>query len=88
MEQGTTRPSITITLSIETLERIRALGGDTDEDTIVQALGVLEDSQLEDAQFWAQADAAAAWEASLPEEERQALIAREAEVDAAFDGIE
>ncbi len=36
--------------------------------------------------FWAQADAAA-WEASLPEEERQALIAREAEVDAAFDGI-
>ena len=42
----------------------------------------------EDAQFWAQADAALAWRSSLPEAEREALIAREAEVDAAFDGIE
>ncbi len=88
MEQGTARPSITITVTIETLERIRALGGETDEDTIVQALGVLEDSQLEAARFWAQADAAAAWEASLSDTERTRRVAEMDVIDAAFDGIE
>ena len=73
----------TVKLSIETRERIRALGGDTYEDTIVQALDVLEAER-----FWAQADAAAAWRRSLPDHDRERLAAREAEVDAAFDGIE
>ena len=72
----------TVKLSIETRERIRALGGDTYEDTIVQALDVLEAER-----FWAQAAAAAAWRRSLPDHDRERLAAREAEVDAAFDGI-
>mgnify|MGYP001163048366 CR=1 FL=1 len=83
MAQTPARSSTTIKLSVETRDRIRALGGDTYEDTIVEALDM-----YEDAQFWAQADAALAWRSSLPEAEREALIAREAEVDAAFDGIE
>ena len=83
MTQTPARSSTTIKLSVETRDRIRALGGDTYEDTIVEALDM-----YEDAQFWAQADAALAWRAALPEDERQALIAREAEADTAFDGIE
>jgi len=75
--------STTIKLSIATRDRIRALGGDTYEDTIVEALDV-----LEEARFWEQAEAAAAWRQSLPEGERECLRAREAEVDAAFDAIE
>jgi hypothetical protein len=73
----------TVKLSVETRDRIRALGGDTYEDTIVEALDVLEADR-----FWAQADAAAAWRRSRSDEERERLAAREAEVDAAFDGIE
>lgn len=38
--------------------------------------------------FWARADDAAAWRASLSPAERQRLIDAEAEVDRAFDGIE
>ena len=83
MASPAARSSTTIKLSVETRDRIRDLGGDTYEETIIEALDV-----YEDAQFWAQADAALAWRASLPEAERQALLAREAEVDAAFDGIE
>jgi hypothetical protein len=73
----------TVKLSVETRERLRSLGGDTYEDTIIEALDVLEAER-----FWAQADAAAAWRRSLPEDRQQQLRAREAEVDAAFDGIE
>ena len=73
----------TIKLSVETRDRIRALGGDTYEETIVEALDALEQDR-----FWAQAEAAASWRASLSERDRNALIAGEAEVDAAFDGIE
>jgi hypothetical protein len=73
----------TVKLSVETRDRIRALGGDTYEDTIVDALDVLEADR-----FWAQADAAAAWRRSLPDHERERLEAREAEIDTAFDGVE
>jgi hypothetical protein len=82
MAPVTARTSTTIKLSIETRDRIRALGGDTYEETIVEALDV-----YEDAQFWAQAAAASAWEASLPEEERALLKAEDDAIDAAFDGI-
>ena len=75
--------STTVKLSVETRDRIRALGGDTYEDTIVEALDVLEVDR-----FWAQADAAAAWRRSLPEADQQRLAASESELDAAFDGIE
>ena len=73
----------TVKLSIETRDRIRALGGETYEDTIIDALDALESDR-----FWAQADAAAAWRRSLPDHERQRLAAREAEIDAAFDSVE
>ena len=42
----------TVKLSVETRDRIRALGGQTYEDTIVNALDALEADR-----FWAQADA-------------------------------
>lgn len=73
----------TVKLSVETRDRIKALGGDTYEDTIVEALDVLERHR-----FWQQADAAAAWRQSLTHDARARLAARDAEVDAAFDGIE
>ena len=73
----------TVKLSVETRDRIRALGGETYEDTIIDALDALESDR-----FWAQADAAAAWRLSLPDHERQRLAAREAEIDAAFDSVE
>lgn len=73
----------TIKLSVETRDRIRALGGDTYEDTIVDALDV-----LEAARFWAQADSAAAWRRSLSDQDRERLAAGDADVDAAFDGID
>jgi hypothetical protein len=73
----------TVKLSVETRDRIRALGGATYEETIVEALDVLEADR-----FWAQADAAAAWRLSLTDVDRERLAARDAEVDAAFDGID
>lgn len=75
--------STTVKVSTETRDRIRALGGDTLEDTIVEALDALEANR-----FWAQADAAAAWRRSLSDDERAHLRQPEAELDAAFDGIE
>ena len=74
--------STTVKLSVETRDRIKALGGDTYEDTIVEALDALEADR-----FWAQAEAAAAGRWALTAEERHRQAAREAEVDAAFDGI-
>jgi hypothetical protein len=73
----------TVKLSVETRERIRALGGKTYEDTIVEALDALEADR-----FWTQAEAALAWRSALGEHHRQRSAAAEAEVDAAFDGIE
>ena len=75
--------STTIKLSVQTRDRIRALGGDTYEDTIVEALDALEADR-----FWSQAAAATAWRQSLSAEARERIAARDAEVDAAFKGIE
>lgn len=75
--------STTVKVSVETRERIRALGGATYEETILEALDALETDR-----FWAQADAAVAWRTNLPDDQRARLRARDAEVDAAFNGIE
>ena len=74
------RTSTTIKLSTETRDRLRELGGETYEDTIVEALDALEAQQ-----FWAEAEAAAAWRRSLPPERRAILDAREAELAAVWD---
>jgi hypothetical protein len=74
--------STTIKVSTDTRDRLRSLGGSTYEATIVEALDALEAGR-----FWAQADAAAAWRQSLSPAQRAEREARDAEVDAAFDGI-
>jgi len=73
----------TVKLSVETRDRIRALGGDTYEDTIIEALDALEAER-----FWSQADAAVAWRQTLSPQDRGLLEAQETAVDTAFDGIE
>lgn len=75
--------STTVKLSVETRDRIRALGGDTYESTIVEALDMLESER-----FWAQADAAKSWQRSRSGSERDDRAAHEARIDADFDGIE
>ena len=72
----------TIKLTTETRDRLRDLGGDTYEDTIIEALDLLEERE-----FWAQADRAAAWRASLPADERAEIEQREAALDAALHGL-
>ena len=75
--------STTIKVSTETRDRIKSLGGETYEETILAALDA-----YEAAGFWAEAERAAAWRRSLPAAERKALEDRDAEVDRAFDGID
>lgn len=75
--------STTVKVSVATRERLRALGGATYEDTINEALDALEADR-----FWMQAEAAAAWRASLPAERLADLVDREAALDRALDGIE
>ena len=58
------------------------MGGDTYEDTIVEALDA-----LESAQFWAQAEQAAEWRRSQSDERSRGIAEREDAVDAAFDAI-
>jgi hypothetical protein len=72
----------TVKISVETRERIRALGGATAEETIVEAIDALEADR-----FWAQADAALAWRKGLSAERIAELKQYEAEIDAAFDGV-
>lgn len=55
----------TIKISVETRDRIKAMGGETYEDTIIEALDALDRKR-----FWDQADAAIRWRESLPPEER------------------
>lgn len=74
--------STTVKVSVQTRERLRALGGETYEQTIVEALDALEADR-----FWAQADAAAAAQRACTDEQRAERAALEAEVDAAFDGV-
>ena len=73
----------TIKVSVETRERLRALGGETYESTIIEALDAMDSNQ-----FWAQADAAAAWRKSLAPSDQAELEQRDTAMDAAFDGIE
>jgi hypothetical protein len=75
--------STTIKLSVETRERIRALGGDTYEDTVIEALDALEANR-----FWAAAEAAAAWQSNLSDEEHHRRDEAIADIDRAFDGLE
>ncbi len=74
--------STTIKLSVETRDRLKALGGDTYEDTVIEALDVLEAQR-----FWRQAEAAADWRRALPADERERRSSVETEIDAAFDGV-
>jgi hypothetical protein len=76
-------PTTTVKLSTETLDRIRALGGGTFEETIIEALDGLEADR-----FWAQAEAATKWRGALPGTQRQFLAKRDSEVDASFGGNE
>jgi hypothetical protein len=73
----------TVKVSVATRERLRALGGATYEETITEALDALEADR-----FWAQAEKAATWRKSLSDDERAALDAEDAAIDAAFVGIE
>lgn len=75
--------STTIKLSVETRERLRALGGATYEDTVIEALDALEADR-----FWSKAEAAAMWQSRLPQSERQRRREVIDEIDRAFDGIE
>ncbi len=75
--------STTIKLSVETRDRLKALGGDTYEDTVIEALDVLEAQR-----FWRQADAAADWRRALPTDERDRRSSIETALDAAFDGVD
>ncbi len=82
-DQAVTTESTTSKVSVATRDRIRSFGGATHEATITEALDALESQQ-----FWAQAEAAQAWRRSLRPSHRAKLEASEAEVDAAFDGLE
>ena len=64
---------------IESPERLGVQAADTHDDSVSEVLDVLDVER-----FWAQAEAAAEWRRSLPETRRAALLAAEAEVDAAF----
>ena len=72
----------TIKLTTETRDRLGYLGSDTYQDTIIEALDLLEERE-----FWAQADRAAAWRASLPADERAEIERREATLDATLQGL-
>lgn len=69
-------------VSVATRERLRALGGATYEDTISEALDVLEAER-----FWERAEAAAAWRASRSAGQQAECGAREVAIDRAFDSI-
>jgi hypothetical protein len=75
--------STTIKLSVETRERLRAFGGATYEDTVIEALDALEATR-----FWADAEAAAAAHSGLSSEQQQRRREAVAEIDRSFDGIE
>lgn len=73
----------TIKVSVETRERLRALAsGATYEETLIEAIDALATER-----FWAQADVAAAWRASLDPNRAAELAAEEAAMDAALDTL-
>ena len=75
--------STTIKLSVQTRDRLRSFGGATYEDTVVEALDALAATR-----FWAQVDAAARWQTGTSATQRAEHLRRNAQVDAAFDGID
>jgi hypothetical protein len=75
--------STTIKLSVHTRDRLRAFGGATYEDTVVEALDA-----LESIRFWAQADSAASVREGRSTARRDAAHHQVEAVDTAFDGIE
>ncbi|MEI8239067.1 MAG: hypothetical protein WCI22_06560 [Actinomycetota bacterium] len=75
--------STTIKLSVHTRDRLRAFGGATYEDTVVEALDA-----LESIRFWAQADAAAGVRQGRSMAHRDAAQHQIEAIDTAFDGIE
>ena len=78
----------TIKVSIETRDRLRSLGGETYEATIIAALDAMDAMDAMDAHdFWAQADAAATWRRSLSASDQAELAERDTTIDAAFEGI-
>lgn len=74
--------STTIKVSTTTRDRIRALGGETYEDTVVAALDALEADV-----FWSQVEAAAACRHAMDSDEQARSSAAETELERAFDGI-
>ncbi len=77
--------STTVKVSVATRDRIKARGGATHEATIVEALDALD--RADDDDFWAQAEAAAAWRRSLSPAERDRRAAHVQALDSAFDAI-
>lgn len=75
-------PTTTIKVSVATRDRIRGFGGETHETTIVAALDA-----LEEADFWARAERAAAW-LSRHADVRSAVDDEAAAWDAAVGAIE
>lgn len=73
----------TVKVSTETRDRIKAFGGATLEETIVEALDALDQQR-----FWAQAERAAAWRTGLSAAERAERQMHDDALDAAFDGID
>ena len=72
----------TVKVSRATRERIRAFGGATHEDTIVEALDALESER-----FWQQAEAGKQWFDGLSESEQKRLVEEDEAIDALFKGI-
>jgi hypothetical protein len=73
----------TIKVSVATRDRIKSFGGSTHEETIVEALDLLDKEH-----FWAQADAADAYLRALPSEEQERRKAEVAAIDADFDALD
>jgi len=72
----------TVKVSTETRDRIRAMGGATHEDTIVEALDALDSER-----FWAAAEEGRKWFDALSDEERQRLKDEDEAIDGLFKGI-
>ena len=69
-------------VSTETRERIKAFGGATHEDTIVEALDALESER-----FWQEAEAGKKWFDQLSADEQQALRDEDERTDSLFRGL-
>ena len=74
--------STTVKVSTATRDRLKAIGGATLEESIIETMDALEETR-----FRARAEAAAAWRRSLPADDQARLEAVEAETDRAFDGL-